>query len=151
MAENEDGYIVDWHLYRGIAPGEPQQLRDGIARQYKLLVDDPLVAVVTDRGLNSKRNSRLLKRKGIADITCPRNPKDLQKRMEDEEFKRLQKRRGSTEARIGILKNSRLGGRIRSKGFTNRSVTLTWGIVTHNLWLLSSRIRSDTVSLDRVA
>lgn len=137
LAENEAGYIVDWHLYRGIAPGEPQQLRDSIIRQWKLQVDDDLKAVVSDRGLNSKRNSEMLKRNGIFDATCPRDPDKLQQRLDEADFKRLQKRRGSTEARIAILKNSRLGGRIRAKGFTNRSVLLAWSILSHNLWVLT--------------
>lgn len=151
LAENEAGYIVDWKLYRGIAPGEPEQLRESIRRQWDLLVDDELARAVTDRGLNSKRNTRFLRRNKIADMTCPRNPDALQKHLHNEDFKRLQKRRGSTEARIAILKNSRLGGRIRAKGFTNRSTTLAWAILSHNLWLLSRQIADEIRQREKAA
>lgn len=137
LAENAAGYIVDWHLYREIAPGEPQQLRDSLMRQWELHVDDDIEAVASDRGLNSKRNTLMLKRNGILDATCPRDPQQLQNRLDDDDFKRLQKRRASTEARIAILKNSRLGSRIRAKGFANRSVLLAWAILSHNLWVLT--------------
>jgi len=143
LAENESGYIIDWKLYQEIAPGEPEQLRESIRRQWNLKVDEELAFAVTDRGLNSKRNSRFLQRNKIADVTCPRDPETLQKRLKNEEFRKLQKRRGSTEARIGILKNSRLGGRIRAKGFQNRSSTLAWAILSHNLWMLSRQIQAE--------
>lgn len=149
LAENESGYIVDWKLYRGIAPGEPEQLRDSIRRQWGLKVDEELSVAVSDRGLNSKRNSRFLRRNKIVDATCPRNPEELKKRLNREEFRRLQKRRGSTEARIAILKNSRLGGRIRAKGFQNRSSTLAWAILSHNVWMLARQIQAEEEARSR--
>lgn len=151
LAENQAGYIVDWKLYRDIAPGEPEQLRDSIRRQWNLKVDDELAFAVSDRGLNSKRNSRFLQRNRIADVTCPRDPQVLKKRLGNEDFKRLQKRRGSTEARIAILKNSRLGGRIRAKGFANRSTTLAWAILSHNLWLVARQIAIEVREREKAA
>jgi hypothetical protein len=151
LAENEAGFIMDWKLYRNIAPGEPEQLRDSIRRQWKLKVDDELEVAVTDRGLNSKRNTRFLKRNRIGDATCPRDPDVLKKRLQDEEFKRLQKRRGGTEARIAIIKNSRLGGRIRAKGFDNRATTLAWSILSHNLWLLSRLVEAEARNRKKAA
>ena len=58
-------------------------------------------------------------------------------KLEDEEFCRLQKRRGGTEARIGIFKNAYLGKPMRSKGFKNRRVRIVWCILAHNLWKLA--------------
>jgi hypothetical protein len=151
LAENEAGYIVDWHLYRGRPPGEPEQLRESIRRQWKLNLDDDLQTVVSDRGLNSKQNTRFLKRNGIADVTCPRNHEMLKQRLEDTEFKRLQKRRGSTEARIAILKNGRLCGPIRAKGYNNRAITLGWAILSHNLWMLSRQLQTGALCRERLA
>jgi len=44
----------------------------------------------------------------------------LEEKLEDEGFYLLQKRRGATEARIGIFKNAYLGTPLRSKGYPNR-------------------------------
>jgi len=140
---------VDCKLYREIAPGEPEQLRESIRRQWGLKVDDDIAVAVTDRGLNSKRNTRFLHRNKIVDATCPRSPEDPQKLLTSEDFRRLQKRRGSTEARIAILKNSRLGGRIRSKGFQNRASTLAWAILSHNIWMLSRQIQAEEEARQR--
>jgi len=149
VAENLSGYIVDWELYKATAPGEPEQLRGSIRRQWNLKVDDELAFAVTDRGLNSKRNTRFLKRNKIMDVTCPRDPKILHKQMQSEDFRRLQKRRGSTEARIAILKNSRLGGRIRAKGFNNRATTLAWAVLSHNIWMLARQLQAEEAAREK--
>ncbi|NOY14317.1 MAG: hypothetical protein GXP51_11825, partial [Deltaproteobacteria bacterium] len=58
-------------------------------------------------------------------------------RLEDDYFCQLQKRRGSTEARIGIFKNAYLGTPLRNKGFENRKTRIEWCILAHNLWKLA--------------
>ena len=57
--------------------------------------------------------------------------------MQDPKFRRIQKRRAQTEARIGIVKNAFLGGPLRSKGFAHRELTVSWAVLAHNLWLLA--------------
>lgn len=57
--------------------------------------------------------------------------------MEDSTFRKIQKRRAQTEARIGILKNAFLGRPLRSKGFAHREKAVAWAILAHNLWLLA--------------
>jgi hypothetical protein len=64
---------------------------------------------VSDRGFPSKPNVEWLEEKGIKAGMCPKDPKENRKRREDPWFKEAQKRRGSTEARIGIFKNKFLG------------------------------------------
>jgi hypothetical protein len=57
----------------------------------------------------------------------------------------LQQRRGQTEGRISIVKNVFLSGRMRSKGFTHRALTLTWTVLVHNLWVLARmQLRAET-------
>ena len=73
----------------------------------------------------------------IINAICPRSVKELEERLEDEAFCRLQKRRGATEARIGIFKNAYLGKPLKSKGFKNRKLRIEWCILSHNLRKLS--------------
>lgn len=140
LSENLDGYITDWMLYRKSAPSEPKQLAQSLERQNDLDLDTPLKAVVTDRGFSSKATSRLLEKGDIFDATCPRDPAVLGERMRDEHFAQLQRRRGSTEARIAILGNWFLGGRLRSKGFANRARAVGHAVLAHNLWVVARLI-----------
>jgi len=96
----------------------------------------PIIAVVGDRGTASKQGSKLLEAADIYDATCPRSPAELKVRLQEERFGELQKRRGSTEARIAILKQ-RHGGRLRNKGFASREHAVAWSVLGHNLWLIA--------------
>jgi hypothetical protein len=56
--------------------------------------------------------------------------------MDEKRFAGLQRRRGSTEARIAILRQ-RLGRRLRSRGFDHRYLSVAWGVLGHNLWIVA--------------
>ena len=105
LSENRDGYLTDWMLYRESAPSEPKQLKESLARQNAYDLDKPVEAVSTDRGFASKATCRLLEGGKVYDATCPRDPATLAQRMEEKRFVDLQRRRGSTEARVAILGN----------------------------------------------
>jgi len=86
--------------------------------------------------------SRELAASGIDNMICPRNPSVLKERMNEAEFRALQKRRGGTEARIAILKNN--GGRVcRAKGHGNRARAVAFGVLAHNLWWIARKIREQ--------
>ena len=93
-------------------------------------------AVAGDRGFFSKANRNALAESETYDGICPRAPRELKKRMKGKKFSGLQKRRGQTEARIGILKGGFLGRPMRAKGYENRELAVAWGVLTHNLWVL---------------
>ena len=97
--------------------------------------------MVGDRAFQTKATARALEEAGIIDSNCPKDPAELKRRMEDPRFRQSQKRRGSTEARIAILKNNG-GGRVcRAKGFDNRATAVGWGVLSHNLWWIARKIR----------
>ena len=136
LGENRQGVILDYKLFRESAPADSQVLfgsllrvREGTGRE--------VGAVVTDRGFYSAANSRTLREGDTFDGLCPRGPTRLRERMKEEKFARLQRRRAQTEARIGILKANFLGRPMRAKGFAHRELALAWGVLTHNLWMLS--------------
>lgn len=141
ISENRGGVITDWQLYQGAAPAEWRQLDESLDRQKEYDLSTLIDAVVGDRGFASKRLSERLAQIEIYDATCPRDPRELERRMQEPQFAELQRRRASTEARIAILKQ-RLGSRLRAKGFNHRYLAVAWSVLGHNLWLIA-RILAD--------
>ncbi len=136
LGENRQGIILDYHMFRESAPADSQNLFDSLLRVREGTSHD-VGAVVADRGFFSVSNSRTLREGDTFDGLCPRGPTLLRQRMKEEKFARLQRRRAQTEARIGILKRNFLGRPMRAKGFEHRQLALAWGVLTHNLWMLS--------------
>ncbi len=151
ISENTEGYITDWKLYRGQAPGEGEQLAESLLRQEAYDLDDPVRAVCADRGFSSKKLSSLLEEKGIYDATCPRDPAEMAGRMGEEEFASLQRRRGGTESRIATLRNIWLGGRVRAKGHAHRALAVGWGVLAHNLWFVARKLAQSRKALAEAA
>ncbi len=136
LVEQAEGLIVDWDFIQQQAPGDNKLVAESIGRIGKEY--SAITSYTADRGFDSPENATDLEVQKIINGICPRSVSELEKRLEDETFRRLQTRRGATEARIGIFKNAYLGKPLRSKGFKNRKTRIEWCILTHNLWKLSS-------------
>jgi hypothetical protein len=136
LAENPQGLILDWELFQQRAPADSALLPWSVGRMEKAYGPN-LKAVAADRGFDNEVNRVGLAKDGIYNAVCPRSPQQLRERSASWKFKRLQRRRGQTEGRISIVKNVFLSGRMRSKGFTHRALTLTWTVLVHNLWVLA--------------
>ena len=143
LCESAEGYLLDWKLYGGQAPSELKQLWESLERQKGFALEEKIEAISGDRGYASKAASKRLQAEGIFDALTPRNPQELKERMEEPRFVRLQRRRGSTEGRIGVLKNRWHGGKIRSKGFDNRNLSVAWSVLSHNLWKIAQRLAQE--------
>lgn len=136
LVEQAAGLIVDWKLNKPSTPGDIVLMKESLIRMKRVFGRYP-ASVGGDRGFASKASHRWLESEGICDANCPRDPHELSQRMQDPKFRRIQKRRAQTEARIGIVKNAFLGGPLRSKGFAHRELTVSWAVLAHNLWLLA--------------
>jgi hypothetical protein len=136
LAENPQGLLLDWELFQGQAPADSALLPWSIGRMEQAY-GPKLKAVAADRGFDNEVNRTGLAQDGIYNGVCPRSPQQLRERSGSWKFKRLQRRRGQTEGRISIVKNVFLNGRMRSKGFTHRALTVTWTVLAHNLWVLA--------------
>jgi len=134
-AEQADGLIVDWNFIRQQAPGDNKLVAESLERLTEKY--GTLTSYTADRGFDSPDNKIDLEKMNIINAICPRSVKELEERLEDEAFCRLRKRRGATEARIGIFKNAYPGKPLKSKGFKNRKLRIEWCILSHNLWKLS--------------
>ncbi len=140
LGESVEGYLLDWKLYGSRTPSENEQMQESLQRQNRFNLAEPIAAMCADRGFASQRARRQLAQEGIYDALYPRDPKQLKKRMEEPHFRQLQKRRASTEGRIGVLKNRWQAGRLRSKGFANRSISVAWSVLSHNLWKVAKML-----------
>lgn len=137
IAEQAQGLVVDWHLYRESAPADTGQLPGSLERMEARLGKGTIQAVGGDRGFDSAANRELLEEKNIFNGLCPRSVKELERRRRGARFVRTQKRRAQTEGRIGILKNAFLGAPLRSKGYESRRRAVVWSVLAHNLWVLA--------------
>jgi IS5 family transposase len=136
LAENPQGVILDWELFRDSAPADSKLVPLTVGRMEKVY-GGVLKALAGDRGFDSEFNRAGLDLDGIYNALCPRDPEQLQQRSRSWKFKRLQRRRAQTEGRIAIVKNVFLGQPLRSKGFDHRELTVTWTVLAHNLWVLA--------------
>jgi hypothetical protein len=136
LAEQENGLLVDWEFHRESAPADSKLLSSSVTRISKL-IGKPVKVVTTDRGFDSAENTRLLSDKGIVNNICPKSPRLLAERMTDPQFVAAQKRRGSTEGRIGVFKNVFLGSPLRAKRAHRRALAISWRVLAHNLWVLA--------------
>jgi transposase, IS5 family len=136
LGETLGGLIIDWKLFEQSAPADAVLLKSSLDRVQAAFGQDPK-AVATDRGFDSEKNQNELTKRGIYNGLCPRCPQLLKSRNGSWKFKGLQKRRGQTEGRIAILKNKFLGQPLRSKGYKHRNLSVTWAVLTHNLWVIA--------------
>ena len=132
IAESPQGLILDWQLYRQQAPSEWRQLQDSVERQNDFDLSAPIAAASADRGFCARQGAEQLSQHQIYNAVCPRDPQEMQQRFKEKRFAGLQRRRGSTEARIAILKQ-RQGRRLRSRGFEHRHLAVAWSVLGHNL------------------
>lgn len=139
LAENPQGLIIDWELFRQSAPADSRLLPRSLGRMEQVY-GPQLKALAGDRGFDNELNRIGLHLDGIYNAVCPRCPRQLKKRCRSWKFKRLQRRRAQTEGRIGILQNVFFSP-LRSKGFDHRELTVTWTVLVHNLWVLARRQR----------
>ena len=137
LAENPQGLIIDWELFRGerSRPTPPCcRAPWGACRRPTRRVPKPWRAT---GGSIANSTASACNEEKIFNAVCPRSPGQLRQRNRSWKFKRMQRRRAQTEGRIGIVKNVFLGGRMRCKGFEHRDLTVTWTVLVHNLWVLA--------------
>jgi len=137
LGEQEDGVIMDWRLYQAQSPGDSNLLQESLERMEVDYNGYRPKSITTDRGFPSQRNHDYLRDAEIIDYMCPRSVKALEERLKEDNFCKHQKRRSQTEGRVGIFKNNFMGRPLRSKGFMHRELSVAWGVLAHNLWVLA--------------
>ena len=136
LGETRSGLIVDFALLAE-AEADTALVIPAVDRLQKS-PQTKLQQVWGDRGLFSQKNEAALKLRDIQSGLCPRDPAELQKRLqEDDAFRPGLQRRGGTEARIAILKHVFVGSPCLAKGIVARQLAVSWAVLAHNLWVLA--------------
>ena len=136
LGETRSGLIVDFALLAE-AEADTALVIPAVERLTGRMQLD-LQQVWGDRGLASGKNEKGLAKLGIKSGLCPRDPAELQKRLqEDAGFCPGLKRRGGTEARIAIFKHVFVGSPCLAKGLAARQLAVSWAVLAHNLWVLA--------------
>lgn len=137
LAEQADGLIIDWYLFKNQPPADGRLLQPALERMkyYYGSID----RYCSDRGFNNQNNDNYLKVNNIYNATCPRDSGQLKRKLKDPIFLSLQTRRSQTEARVGIFKNVFLGSPLRSRKTAYKRQAINWCVLTHNLWVLSHK------------
>ncbi len=136
LAENPQGLIMDWELFEKSAPADSRLVRRSVERTEENL-QITLKNIGADRGFDSGANQDWLNQQKTYNGICPQNPRQLKQRMKSWKFARLQRRRSQTEGRISIILHNFVGAPLRCKGFAHRQLAVSWGVLTHNLWVLA--------------
>jgi hypothetical protein len=136
LAEQADGLIADWSFIKGQPKSDSTLVKDSMERIVKNYGRPSSFAA--DRGFDSPKARKSLKSLEAFNAICPRSVQAMREALEDPSFVECQTRRASTESRVATVKNVFLGGLLRSEGFDNRSMRITWAILAHNLWKLAS-------------
>lgn len=135
LAEQSDGFILDWKLYKASAPSDAKMTVESIERIKETSIE--IESVAGDRGCDSAKTKSFLAKNEIANNICPRNPHELIQKLESKEFRFHQNRRSQTEGRIGIFKNQFAGSPIRNKIFEYKEISVAWAVLAHNFWVLA--------------
>lgn len=135
IAEQSNGFILDWKLYNASAPSDSKMTVESIERIKESSIN--IESVAADRGCDSAATRKFFAKNEIENNICPRNPHELIQKLESEEFRFHQNRRSQTEGRIGIIKNQFAGSPIKNKKFEYKEVSIAWAVLAHNLWVLA--------------
>lgn len=149
LSEQKDGLITGWHLHpkltsdQNFIPTILKSVTEGLAR--------PIKRLFTDRGYNSPTNEDYLQEQSIYNGICPKDKERLQARKHSSIFVHGQKRRAATEGRISIFKHIFTGNPMGCKGFEHRQLTVSWAVLSHNLWLIARKLREQELKKQKQA
>lgn len=151
LAETRAGLIVDFALLAE-AEADSALVIPAVERMRKQMKLD-LAQVWGDRGLFSQKNEKALAKRDVKSGLCPRDPVELQKRLQgDDGFRAGLRRRSGTEARIAIFKHAFIGSPCRAKGIAARQLAVSWAVLAHNLWVLARlKLAQDRAAAEATA
>ncbi len=149
IAEQSDGFILDWKLYKASAPSDSKMTVESVERIIESSIE--IESVAGDRGCDSATARKFLAENKITNNLCPRNPHELIQKLESKEFRFHQNRRSQTEGRIGIIKNQFTGSPIRNKKFEYKEISVAWAVLAHNLWVLARLDHNTEAALKSAA
>jgi len=134
LPETENGIISDYEILKN-NPGDSKQFRKCIRSHIETFGKAP-EEVAADRAFYSRSNERWAHKKGVSKLSIPkRGKKSKQRQLYERQFwfRRLQKWRAGSEARISLLKRKFGLGRSRYRGTAGTNIWVGWNIMGYNL------------------
>lgn len=138
IQEAEKGLVTDYQVHEGNPPDQPM-LEPGLDRHKELFGHDP-TDVAADRGFHLSGQDKELHKRGIQHVSIPVKGKKGGHRERTEKsawFRGLQGWRAAGEGKISLLKRKYGARRTKVRGDVPTEIVLGWGIIAHNLILLS--------------
>ena len=136
IAEQADGFIVDWQLYEH-KTADQKKFRDFMNRYQP--ETKQVETIAADRGFDGKSNRRKLEKNHIYNGLCPLSPSEFIEKRTDDKFILLQKRRSQTEGRVAAVKRF-IGKHMPCRKFEFKQRHAAWAVFAHNLHLLAKLI-----------
>jgi hypothetical protein len=137
LVEQRQGLIIDWELCQEAVADNASAPFAGCVDRVLELTGGQFKKLWSDRGMDSAQNRQKLAQHEICNGILPKNPAEREAQMAQPGYAEGQKRRASTEGRIGLLKSNFLGRPLRAKGFEHRCQAVGWAVLAHNLWVLA--------------
>lgn len=141
VVEQNNGLILDWYLAPGYAD-DPTLTAASISR-LRAVYAGQVHTLVADRGCDGPEPRAALETVKMHNALAPRSPREYAECRKRPFFRVLQRRRSQTEARISILKQGTLVVAQRARSDPARERAVTWGVLTHNLWVLARLPQRD--------
>ena len=135
IGETDHGIISTYEVLAE-NPADVTLLQTGV-KGHRRLFRKRLKAVAGDRGLYSRANEGWLQGNGVRQVSIPARGKVSNERRQYQRqswFKRLQRFRAGSEARISLLKRKFGLRRSLMRGDAGTKIWVGQGIFTHNLW-----------------
>ena len=146
LIEQKDGFIITADLLEKSSPGDAKLLIGGLEDIIKKFGNSAIESICGDRGCDSKEIGKSLAKiketlgLDILNAVASKNVHKLIEQLKNENIALHLKRRGSTEARIAIVKGI-TNNPMRQKGIANRRTHFAWAILTHNIFKAARMLR----------
>ncbi len=138
LDEVEGGIISNYRILKG-NPHDTQQLVPSLDQHIKNFGSPPRV-VTTDRGVYSQTNENYAQSLGVKEVILPKGGYRSKERINHErkrKFKKARRWHNGVEGRISFLKRCFGLQRCLYKGELGFSRWVGWGIIAHNLTIIS--------------
>jgi IS5 family transposase len=138
IQEAEKGIVTDYQVHEGNPPDQPM-LEPGLDKHKEIFGHDP-TDVAADRGFHASGQDERLHERGITHVSIPvKGNKDGRRQRTEKSawFKGLQAWRAGGEGKISLLKRKYGLRRTKVRGTVPTEIALGWGLIAHNLVMLS--------------
>jgi transposase, IS5 family len=138
IQEAEKGLITDYQIHEGNPPDQPM-LAPALDTHKDLFGHDP-TDLAADRGFHAAGQDQELHERGVKHVSIPvkGNKEGRRERTEKSSwFRGLQAWRAGGEGKISLIKRKYGFRRTKVRGTVATEIALGWGVIAHNLVLLS--------------